>query len=368
MPMNLPPFLHPLLAKARRFLFPKLTPQSAVLPPADTVAAGEGRVTSSSTPLARVLLGATAVAGGAHFPSDIIGGSCPRVQGEEENIVWNAAVEACDSERVHVVWQSTREHIWFLAVRSADLVTHPGSWCPFACVLPGLKDARLPGVQDARPAPIFYTYYGDELAMMMSLGDDGLHIYRGTHAIVRAKAERMAQALGNAKVVELTEDFMRTLSPTPWYSLSLFEERARRILATASILVALSIAGVAFLVWLFASLSLVVAREDLAASLRRTESKTQQLLETAQSLRTSRLREQLAVFATVNDGLLDLNGFLEVYEVKDGKARWRARVPSNVTADRINAIGGQTIESNLEGTIIGNQREIEYEKTKENRR
>ena len=81
----------------------------------------------------------------------------------------------------------------------------------------------------------------------------------------------------------------------------------------------------------------------------------------AAQLRASPMREQLAVFADLNDGLLDLNGFLDVYEIKGGKTRWRAVVPNNVTADRIGGLGGQTIESKAQNEVIGNKAEIEFE-------
>ena len=76
------------------------------------------------------------------------------------------------------------------------------------------------------------------------------------------------------------------------------------------------------------------------------------------------MRDQLATFANVNDGLLTVNGFLEVYEIKDGKARWRAIVPTNVTADKIDDIGGKTIETTPNGVAVGNAAEIEYENAK----
>jgi len=152
------------------------------------------------------------------------------------------------------------------------------------------------------------------------------------------------------------------LTPVPWYSLSLFEDRARRVFATFAILSALTVVGLSFVVWLLAGLSLIASRHELTEALDRTEKKTEQLLIRAEELRISPIRKQLADFDKVNQGLLDLNGFLEIYEVKKGAARWRAVVPANVTADRINVLGGKTIEARADGTVIGNAAEIEYEK------
>jgi len=307
----------------------------------------------SASSLTKVLAGAVGTLGEYYFPSELIGGTCPRVAGEEEEIVWNAAAEACDTERVHVVWQSVDSKIWYIAVRSSELASHPDTWCPFASLLPGAKDAATP--------PVCYTYYSDEMATMMTVTPDGLQIYRGTTLVVRAKAERTARELGNVPVIELTPDQVMKLAPVPWYSVSLFEDRARRILAAAAVFSAITLAGLTFLIWLFASMALITARHDLSDTLTRTQDKTTELMRTSEKLRTSPMREQLAKFADLNDGLLAVNGLLEVYEVKDGKVRWRAIVPTNVTADRINELGGKNIESTGQGVAIGNAAEIEFE-------
>ena len=185
--------------------------------------------------------------GDFYFPSELIGGCCPRVVGKEEEIVWNAAAEACDSERVHVVWHAIDNRIWYVAVRSAELASHPDTWCPFSSLLPGMKDAQA--------APVCYTYYSDEAATMMTVTPDGLQIHRGMSSVVRAKAERSARELGDAPVIELVPERILKLSPAPWYSISLFEDRARRILATvARSSRRLTLTGLAFMVWLLTTM------------------------------------------------------------------------------------------------------------------
>ena len=307
----------------------------------------------TSTSLSKVLVGTPGIIGDYHFPSELIGGTCPRIAGEEESIVWNAAAEACDTERVHVVWQSVENKIWYIAVRSSELGTHPNTWCPFGALLPGMKDAI--------PPPVCYTYYGDESATMIMLTAEGLQIYRGTNLVVRAKAERASRELGDAPIIELVPDRIMQLTPTPWYSLSLFEDRARRILAATAVFSALVLAGFSFLVWLLASMSLISSRHDLTTTLANTQDKTMELMRTVERLRSSPMREELGKFADLNDGLLSLNGLLEVYEIRDGKTRWRAVVPPSVTADSINQFGGKNIETTNDGVVIGNAAEIEFE-------
>src|SRR5262249_55232964 len=151
------------------------------------------------------------------------------------------------------------------------------------------------------------------------------------------------------------------LTPAPWYSLSLFEDRARRILATLAVLSAISFAVLAFFIWMMTAMVIVTSKANLNSAQTRTQEKTMELLKTVDNLRASPIKDQLSKFADINDGLLAINGFLEVYAVdKTGQSRWRAIIPPNVTADRINAIGGKTIENTPAGVAIGNQAEIDF--------
>src|SRR5262249_12182547 len=162
---------------------------------------------------------------------------------------------------------------------------------------------------------------------------------------------------GDAPVIELVPDRIMRLTPVPWYSLSLFEDRARRVLAAFSVITALGLAGLAFVVWLLAFMSVISARHDLAQAQIRTRDKTMQLVATIERLRVSRMRDQLAKFMDLNDGLLNINGLLEIYEIKNNKPRWRAVLPSNVTADRISELQGKTIETTPQGVAVGNATE-----------
>ena len=215
----------------------------------------DAAISESSSSMIKALLGSSSQLEDFYFPPDLIGGTCPRIVGEEEEIVWNAAAEACDSERVHVVWQSFENRIWYLAVRSSDLASHADSWCPLASLLPTMKDAATP--------PACYTYFSDEVAVMMVVATDGLQIIRGTPPIVRAKAERTARELGNAPIIYLDPDKIAELNPIPWYSLSMFEDRARRVLATLGVFSALFVLGLSFLVWMTASMSLLAAKHGI---------------------------------------------------------------------------------------------------------
>lgn len=280
-----------------------------------------------------------------YFPHELVGGACPRVRSQEREIAWHVAAESCDTERVHMVWHATEDRVWYLAARSAEFSAKSFTWCPFASLLPGMKNAL--------PAPVCYTYYSDEAATMMTVTEDSLQIHRGTSSVVRAKAERMARELGGAKVVELDPDFIVKLMPVAWYSISLLEDRARRLLTGMIVLSGLACASVAFLIWLSATFTIMNQHRNLEETQASTQQKTMDLMASVEKLRASVMRDQIARFTDLNEGLVQVGGWLKFYQVRNNFVRWRAMAPVSVTGDRIKELGAKLLETNEQGVLIG---------------
>jgi hypothetical protein len=284
-----------------------------------------------------------------YFPPEMIGGSCPYVKGEEQSIAWHAAAEACASERIHFVWRVFEDRVWYLALRSEDLASRTKSWCPFASLLPGSPDSHH--------APIIYTYYSDEAATLMSVEKEGLQIIRGTSSVVKAKAERISRELGNAEIYDLFSDRIVTLKPIVWESLSLLENRARRFMGFAAVASAIIVTLLSVFVWFMASVAQLAYKSDLKELQSRTAESVIQLQHTAMVLRTSEMREQIANFNKLNESLINAQGWLKLYMLKDNAVKWWGVVPENLTSDRIQDLGGQTIERTEEGIVIANSKD-----------
>jgi hypothetical protein len=282
------------------------------------------------------------------FPPDMIGGSCPLVKGEEEALAWNAAAEGCASERIHLVWRVHDERVWFLAIRSSDLSSASDSWCPFASL--------LPGTDDAVPSPVIYTHYTDEAATLMAVDRDTLQIIRGTSSVIRAKAERMARDMGNAEIFDLVPDTIIQLKAAKWKSLSLLEDRARRFFGFASVVSAVLVTLMAGFVWFSASMVQIAYKADLKSLEERSNAAVLQLQQSAMVLRTSEMREQLAAFTRLNESMVTAQGWLKLYMLQAGALKWWAVVPSNLTSDRIQELGGVSVESTDDGLVIANNK------------
>lgn len=279
------------------------------------------------------------------IPAELVGGVCPRVRGQEREIVWHAAAEACDSERIHIIWNATDDKIWYLAARAVEFSGKPFTWCPFACFLPGM--------QDALPQPVIYLYFSDEASSMMTITEDQLQIHRGTSQVIRARAERMVRELGGeVPIIEIDPIRIMGLTPVAWYSLSLLEDRFRRALVLASVGIGGILSFIAFIVWLFASLSIATSHSGFEKTMERTKVSTMSMMQSMQNLRASAMREQIATFSDLNDKLVEIGGWLQFYKIENGKVRWRATVPRNVTGDRIKQLGANMLQGGDAGDIV----------------
>lgn len=72
-----------------------------------------------------------------YLPQELVGGSVPHIPGTEDEAVWNAASQACATEKVHYCYSIDGGRIYYLACPSSMLASNPDSWCPLAAALPG---------------------------------------------------------------------------------------------------------------------------------------------------------------------------------------------------------------------------------------
>lgn len=299
---------------------------------------------ANNTALSAAVLGKDAAPTEVYFPPELIGGCSPHVTGQEDEMAWQAGAEAVDNERLHFAWSAHQETLWYLAVRSSDLASHIGTWCPFAALLPG-----MPG---ALEMPVVYLHVDDEAATMMTVAPNMLQVHRGAAMVIQAKAEKMARDLGGCKIVAITADTAAQLEPVSWKSQSRMEDRARRFLATASVFAGLLVATAAFIIWILASLTTLAVRSDVTTAQANAAQAGQQLLAQASSLRVSALRSQVARFVEVNEALLRIGGWLKQYKISGTTVAWTAVLPPGITAEKISELGGRTKEVSDEGTII----------------
>jgi hypothetical protein len=299
---------------------------------------------SKNTALTAALLGTGGNNTETFYPAEMIGGNAPHVPGQEDEMAWQAGVEAADSERLHYVWSVKDGMLWYIAVQSADLSSHATSWCPFAALLPGMPQAE--------ESPVIYMHVADEASMIMSVGQTTLQVHRGANMIIQAKAERIAHDLGGARIINLMPDYVDKLEPVQWRSASLLEDKARRFMATVAAGIGIVIASVAFVIWVLSGLATLGISHSVEESKIKAAQASQDLLQQATTLRVSTLRNQIAKFVDVNDGLIKVGGWLQEYKIDKNKVGWIAVVPAGITSEKINEIGAKTKEVTDAGVIV----------------
>jgi uncharacterized protein YheU (UPF0270 family) len=110
-------------------------------------------------------------------------------------------------------------------------------------------------------------------------------------------------------------------------------------------------------IWFLASVTQIAYYAELKSLEERTKTASMQLQQSALVLRTSEMREQIAAFNRLNEGLINLQGWLKLYLLQTGKVKWWAVVPASLTAQPIQEMGAQTMETIPEGLVIANGRE-----------
>jgi hypothetical protein len=80
------------------------------------------------------------------LPNELVGGSVPYITGMEEEAVWNAAAQACGTERVHYIYTVENNRCWYLALPSSALASYPHCWIKKRCMSTNRKVRPVPYV------------------------------------------------------------------------------------------------------------------------------------------------------------------------------------------------------------------------------
>jgi hypothetical protein len=268
-----------------------------------------------------------------YLPFELVGGSVPYVAGTENEAVWNAASQACGTERVHYTYTIEDGRCWYLSTPSSALSSFPNSWCPLAAALPGNSE-----FWDTETVYL-YEQEGQASALRWDPDTHRMQLFLGPSRTILPKLQSM-----DANFVTINPEMADTVT---WTNHSLRSDQlsraAGRILLlsglVACVLVALTI------------LTLNIRTNLLEPNLEQAQVKTQ----AATSLLMQRAQQQFRNEATVHmiriqellDALLTMKGTLVRYEVSsDGRVEWDALVPrafssgDNPILGKVTTVGG----------------------------
>ena len=272
------------------------------------------------------------------LPTDLIGGAVPYIPGTEEEAVWNAASQACGTERVHVVYSIDENRCWYLATPSANLSSHPDSWCPLAAALPGNSEFW------DKETVYLYEQEGSAAALRWDPETGRMQVFSGASRTILPRIQSL-----DANFVTVHAE---TAKPCLWTSRFLNQEKLSRWAIKALFLTGFGVllGGLAFASMF--QLLIMQQSPDLQVVANQTREATNQLLVEASSMR-SETHKHLYRIQDLLVRLGEVGGTLVRYEVdkKKNVTEWEALVPQVVGATSLSQFSAEVVGREEDGRL-----------------
>jgi len=246
------------------------------------------------------------------LPQELIGGTIPHIPGTEEEAVWNAAAQACGTEKVHYTYTIEEGHIYYLACPSATLSSNPDSWCPLA--------AALPGNSEYWDTETVYLYEQEGIASALRWDPETgrMQVFLGASRTILPRVQSM-----DANFVTINPDVADVV---PWRNRNLRTEQLSRATIRTITLAGLMVVLLSGALILWSIFSTHLIERNLNEVKFRTQQATTQLLKQAHNATQSELFEHMVEIQGILDRMPRADGTLVRYEVNNGKAEWEALV------------------------------------------
>jgi hypothetical protein len=259
-----------------------------------------------------------------YLPGELIGGSIPYVAGKEDEGVWNAAAQACGTERVHYCYTVEEGRCWYLATPSSSLASNPDSWCPLAAALPGNSE-----FWDKQTVYI-YESEGTAGALRWDQETGRLQIYLGVSRTILPRIQSME--------ANFTTINAEAAKPIPWKNRALNQERLARVLTKGLFFTGIGAMAFALLVWVgaYSLANSLTPRLDKARAV--AAKATDELMISAVTALQANTDMHLARVIELLNMTSSFGGVLTRYEVKTGgTVEWTALIPSAVQPGQLQA-------------------------------
>lgn len=256
-----------------------------------------------------------------YLPADIVGGSIPYIAATEEEAVWNAAAQACGTDRIHYTYTVHEGRCWYIATPSSALASNPDSWCPLAAALPGNSEFW------DKETVYIYEQEGSAAALRWDDETGRMQIFSGPS---RTILPRMQSMDGNFVTIKA-----EGLKPVPWTNRALMQEKLSRATVRGLFWSGLVVAAIALTFWLVSHIAATVIKPDVRKAQQETESATVNLMLEAGKALTSDSQRHLYRVQELLVSLQDVGGTLTKYEVDKGTVTWEALIPSSVASNVI---------------------------------
>lgn len=278
-----------------------------------------------------------------YLPLELVGGVVPAVAGREDETVWNAASQACGTEKVHYTFTVAEGRCCYLACPSSALASAPDTWCPLAAALPGNSEFW------DKETVYIYENEGISGALRWDQETGRMQVFAGASRTLLPRIQSM-----DANFVAINPGLAQI---APWRNRGLRSEKLSRAAGRMLLLSGLAINAFLIVILLVLYLSTALVNRNLDDVLKSTELASNSLIENAyKALENPTARYFVRISQLLNE-LQTIDGTLVRFEVSEGgKLKWEALVPAAYSTG-IGSIKGQVqqgIEKDGRVRLIGN--------------
>lgn len=248
-----------------------------------------------------------------YLPQEIVGGTIPHVPGMEEEAIWNAASQACGTEKVHFCYTVEDKYLYYLACPSSALASNPNSWCPLAAALPGNSEYW------DKETVYLYEQEGIASALRWDPETGRMQVFLGASRTILPRVQSMDANFVtiNAEVADLV----------PWQNRNLKSEKLARATARTLTFIGIAITLAAVGMIFFQYIYLNVVRANLNEVRMKTDQASMKLIEQGYAALQSDTIRHMVRIQEILDDLAKVDGTLVRYEVTGNSVEWEALIP-----------------------------------------
>lgn len=271
------------------------------------------------------------------LPQELVGGAIPHIPGAEEEAVWNAASQACSTERVHYCYSIEDGRVWYLACPSSTLASNPDSWCPLAAALPGRSEYW------DRETVYLYEQEGMASALRWDPETGRMQVFLGAARTLLPRIQSM-----DANFVTVNPEVAEVV---PWKNRALRTEKLSRASANALLYSGLVVNVLVIVFLLFQYVMTGLTKRELDSVRIASEKASQDLMVNAYNALQSDTIRHMVRIQELLDSLQKIDGTLVKYEVNRGQVEWLALVPPSFQECTGVLRGCQVVQLEKDGRI-----------------
>ena len=254
-----------------------------------------------------------------YLPQELIGGVIPHIPGTEEEAVWNAASQACGTEKVHFCYSVAENRMWYLACPSSALASNPDSWCPLAAALPGHSEHW------DKETVYLFEQEGVASALRWDPETGRMQVFLGASRTILPRVQSM-----DANFVTINPEVADIVA---WRNRTLKTEKLSRATVRAMVIAATIVCLICGGILMFSYASLNLTERHLADVKRQTDEAALDLMLKAANVMQSDTIKHMVSIQRFLDRLAGVDGTLVKYEVSGGRLVWEALMPQAFTKE-----------------------------------